>query len=116
MSSLTYPGGEKKVMEEEERSAELVGAEAAMFRAVAARANYLAADRPDRQYSVKEICRKMSKPGKGDWQKDVRLGRYLKGSPRCVTEGCQAPLGYSDSDSDWAGEKKTGNITEAVEV
>ena len=42
-------------MEEEEASDELVGAEATRFRAVAARANYLAVDRPDIEYAVKEI-------------------------------------------------------------
>ena len=63
-------------------SKELVGAEATRFRAVAARANYLPADRPDIQYSVKEVCRRMAKPVEGDWQRLTRLGRYLKGSPR----------------------------------
>ena len=114
LSTLSHPGGEKKTIDEEENSEELVGAEATRFRAVAARANYLAADRPDIQYSVKEICRKMSKPVRGDWQKLVRLGRYLKGSPRCVLEyawqgRCGAPQGYSDSD--WAGDRKTGKST-----
>jgi hypothetical protein len=85
-STLTHPGGEKKTTEEEEKSEELFGAEATRFRAVAARANYLAADRPDIQYAVKEICSKMAKPARGDWQKLIRLGRYLKGSPRCVWE------------------------------
>ena len=78
MSALTHPGGDKSALEEEGKSEELVGAEATRFRAVAARANYLAADRPDIQYSVKEICRRMAKPVKGDWQKLVRLGRYLR--------------------------------------
>ena len=84
MSTLTHPGGEKKTMEEEEASEKLVGVEATRFRAVAARANYLAVDRPDIEYAVKEICRKMANPVSGDWQKLVRLGRYLKGAPRCV--------------------------------
>ena len=101
-------------MEGEETSAELVGAEATRFRAVAARANYLAADRPDIQYAVKEICRTMAKPVQGDWQKLVRLGRYLKGSPRCVLEynwqeESSAPIGYTDSD--WAGCKTIGKST-----
>ena len=86
MSSLTHPGGDKKVMGEEEKSEELVGAEATRFRAVAARANDLAADRPDIQYAVKEICRKIAMPVEGDCHKLVRLGRCLKGSPRCVLE------------------------------
>ena len=32
------------------------------FRGVAARGNYLPADRPDIQYSCKEICRWMAQP------------------------------------------------------
>ena len=81
---------------------------------MAARANYLSADRPDIQYAVKEICRRMAKPVNGDWQKLVRLGRYLKGAPRCVLgyvwqSRCKAPIGYSDSD--WAGDRKTGKST-----
>ena len=114
MSGLSHPGGDKKVIEEEEKSKGLVGAEATRFRAVAARANYLAADRPDVQYAVKEICRKMAAPVEGDWHKLVRLGRYLKAAPRCIfeyrwQEGGQAPRGYSDSD--WAGCKRTGKST-----
>ena len=84
LSPLSHPGGDKKTIEEEEKSEELQGQEATRFRAVAARANYLAADRPDIQYSVKEVCRRMAKPVKSDWNKLVRLARYLKGSPRLV--------------------------------
>ena len=98
MSNLTHPGGDKKVLEEEGESEELVGAEATRFRAVAARANYLSADRPDIQYSVKEICRRMAKPVKGDREKLVRLGRYLKGAPRCVFGYAWQDRCYSDSD------------------
>ena len=68
------------MFEEEAASKELAGAEATRFRTVAARANYLSADRPDIQYSVKEVCRRMAKPVEGDCQKLTRLGRYLKGS------------------------------------
>ena len=73
-------------MEEESNSKELTGSEATRFRAVAARANYLSADRPDIQYAVKEVCRRMAKPVEGDWQKLARLGPYLRGAPRCVME------------------------------
>ena len=56
----------------------------------------------------------MAKPVAGDWQKLVRLGRYLKGSPRCVLEyrwqvSGSVPTGYSDSD--WAGDRATGKGT-----
>ena len=36
--------------------------QASRFRSMAARANYLAADRVDMMYSTKEICRGMAKP------------------------------------------------------
>ena len=64
----------------------MAGAEATRFRAVAARANYLSGDRPDIQYSVKEICRRMAKPVKGDWDKLIRLVRYLRGGGPCVSK------------------------------
>ena len=86
LNALSHPGGEKKVIEEEEQSEELQGKEATRFRAVAARANYLQADRPDIQYAFKEICRRMAKPVVSDWQKLTRLARYLKGAPRLVWE------------------------------
>ena len=60
--TLSHPGGGKKALEEEAESKELMGTEASRFRAVAARANYLSADRPDIQYSVKDVCRRMAKP------------------------------------------------------
>ena len=102
------------MLEEEVASKELVGEEATRFRAVDARANYLSADRPDIQYSVKEVCRRMAKPVEGDWQTLIRLGRYLKGTPRCVLQyrwqkSGSVPTGYSDSD--WAGDKATGKST-----
>ncbi len=56
--------------------------EAKEFRRISATANYLASDRPDIQYSVKEVCRRMAKPAEGDWQKLARLGRYLRGASR----------------------------------
>ena len=93
LSPLSHPGGDKKTIEEEERSEELRGQEATRFRAVAARSNYLAADRPDIQYAVKEVCRRMAKPVSSDWKKLVRLARYLRGAPPLRVEvrlaGCR---------------------------
>ena len=113
-STLTHPGGDKKVMKEEGNSKELIGSEATRFRAVVARGNYLAAGRPDIQYAVKEVCRRMAKPVEGDWQKLARIGRYLKGAPRCVLQyrwqqAGGPPVGYSDSD--WAGDRVAGKST-----
>ena len=58
--------------------------EASQYRSLVARANYLAQDRVDIQYSVKELTRRMSQPDSEDWVALKRLGRYLVGKPRMV--------------------------------
>ena len=52
--------------------------ESTRYRAVIARCNYLAPDRLDIAYAVKELARAMSKPTEGDMQRLKRLGRYMK--------------------------------------
>ena len=59
--------GCKAKNDDDDEAMELGKEEATEFRSLAARANFMAMDRPDIQYSVKEICRRMSKPCKGDW-------------------------------------------------
>ena len=54
------------------------------FRAAAARANYLAQDRPDCQFACKEIRRWMAKPTTSAFDAIKRLGRFLVGQPRLV--------------------------------
>ena len=49
-----------------------------------ARANYLAADRPDIMYAVKGLCRGMAKPTRLYWHKLKRLGRCLVEHGRTV--------------------------------
>ena len=68
----------KAVEVEEELSPE----DTTKYRAIVARANYLAADRPDIMYAVKELCRGMAKPTTVMWHSLKRLGRYLGGSER----------------------------------
>ena len=58
--------------------------EATRFCALVARANYLAMDRCDIQFAVKELSRRMSAPTDSDWCALKRLGRYLVGKPRAV--------------------------------
>ncbi len=48
------------------------------------RLSYLAQDRPDIQFSCKEVAKGMLAPTEGDWQKLKRLGRYLVGKPRVI--------------------------------
>ena len=87
---------------------------ASEFRTLAARANYLALDRPDIQFATKELCRGMANPTVGDKRKLKRLARYLIEMPRIVSkfafqEEPHELTGFSDSD--WAGCKKTSKST-----
>ena len=84
------------------------------FRSIAARGNYLAADRADMQYAVKEICRGIAAPSGLHHKKLKRLVRYLVGRLRILSKSnWQAEegevAGYTDSD--WAGCKETAKST-----
>ena len=94
--------------------AALSGQDATKYRGLAARANYLAQDRLDIQYAVKEIARRMSSPKDGDMALLKRLGRYLIGAPRAVyTYSWQSKAMRLETyvDSDWAGCKGTRRST-----
>ena len=108
------PGSDGKDEEDTEADVDLVGEEATHFRAVAARGNYLAMDRPDLQFSIKEICREMSKPTSGSLRRLIRFGRYLKGKPRLVWDFVMQDL-IDDinifTDSDWAGCRRSRKST-----
>ena len=54
-NGLTTPGVDAKEDDEEAEAEALAPTEATLFRAVGARCNYLAQDRPDVQFSVKDI-------------------------------------------------------------
>ena len=71
-------------IDEVEGDTELDSEEAYRYRSVAARLNFLAADRVDIQFASKEICRSMSAPRASDWGKVRKLGRYLNKFPRQV--------------------------------
>ena len=84
------------------------------YRALVARANYLAVDRGDIAFCVKELARCMSSPSRQDWEKLRRLARYLRYRPRCVL--WYAYQGTTNevtcfTDSDWAGCKRTRRST-----
>ena len=56
--------------------------EATRYRATTARCNYLAPDRPDYAFAVKELARAMVKPTQGDLQRPKRdTQRTQRGSP-----------------------------------
>ena len=92
--------------------------EATKFRATAARANYLSADRPDIGFAVKELCRDMAAPTSGSQAKLKRVGRYLIQYPKLQWEfgGGGEAKGDDDTlhvytDSDWAGCPRTRRST-----
>ena len=77
-----------------------------LFRAAAARANYLALDRPELSFASKELCRRMSSPRQCDLWELRRVCRFLRGAPRVVYEfPWQAEGGALQvyADTDFAG-------------
>ena len=85
--------------------------EASRYRALTARANYLAQDRPDIEFSVKEVARRMARPRQQDWIWLKRLARYLIGAPRAAIlfHWHTNPQNFEVYvDADWAGCKSTG--------
>ena len=113
-NGVTSPGESDTKEKMEEYEEELSPSDTTRYRATAARANYLAADRPDTMYEVKELCRGMAKPTRLHWHKLKRLGRYLLENRRTILrydwQGHEPEItGYSDSD--WAGCRVTGKST-----
>ena len=60
--AVSTPGEEEKQHEKDMNDEPLSRMETHGYRGLAARANYLALDRPGIQYAVKEICRDMAMP------------------------------------------------------
>ena len=112
---LAAPGRRlTKKEQDEDNEDELDSAESTKYRELAARANFLAQDRPDITFSVKELCRGMSRPTGRDMEALKRLARYLAGKPRLVLHfGWQRTPGVLSiySDSDWAGCLRTRRST-----
>ena len=84
----------------------LTGADITSYRGVSARCNYLASDRPDCNFAIKEGCREMSSPTTGSLRRLVRIGRYLKNHPRLVWRflmQSQQSNVIVRTDADWAG-------------
>ena len=112
--SVATPGTKEEGQTQEDADVLLGDRDATAYRAIVARCNYLAPDRLDIAFSVKELARKMSKPNRGDWTKLKRLGRYLSGKPRLLQhydlQGSQRVL-KAFSDADWAGCEATRKST-----
>ena len=88
--------------------------EATRYRALVARLNYLALDRPDIQFAVKEAAKQMSALHAPDMLLLKRLGRYLKGAPRAIRRFVwqEQPTELAAYvDSDWAGDRVSRKST-----
>ena len=82
-NSVNTPGVKDRERDEKNEQP-LDRAEASLYRSCVARANYLAQDRADIAYAVKEACRDMANPKASSWEKIKRVVRYLKREPRVV--------------------------------
>ena len=107
----TPPGCE---MKDDKETYMLFKATTTKCRSTTARWNYLASDRADLQYSVKELCRDMSAPTDVSFQKLKRVGRNLKTKPRLkIRLALQDATKHIDTltDSDWGGCHRTRKST-----
>ena len=108
------PGEDEKNWEMSENDQAVDPEEETHFRALAARADYLALDRMDLQYATKEVCRGMAAPTRGHVKKLRRLIRYLIEAPRVVTEyKFQGDVREMEVflDKNWAGCRRTARST-----
>ena len=72
---IACPGAKPATGEEgAEDNIEMSREDARRYRAIAARLNYLAPDRTDIGYALKEAARNMASPMQGDWIKLKRIG------------------------------------------
>ena len=106
---------EAKDIEEQRKDSKALNAEeATQYRALTARLNYLAQDRPDLQFTAKAVSKYMSEPREHDWLAVKRVARYLVGSPR-VTQNFKwqhAPATVvTYTNSDFAGDKTSRRST-----
>ena len=91
-----------------------------MFGAEEAR-HYMSLDRSDVQYAAKEVCRKMTNPTPGSWNRLQKVGMYVKRMEE-VTSARQAwkhddeRKVYVHVDSDWAKGPKENRQTERMMV
>ena len=84
------------------------------YQSVAALLNFIALDRPELLYAVKELMRKMAAPTAQDEVGLKRVVRFLKTLPRLVASYAWAPLSQSleiYTDSDHAGCVRTRRST-----
>ena len=108
---VSTPGTKQE--EDDRAMPEGSGAEA---RSITMRAAYLALDRPQMQFAVKEAARTAASPTEGTKQQLRRIARYLKQRPRLAQEFRWQPMPSTlsgECDSDFAGRRRTRKSTSA---
>ena len=115
VQDLVSGGAVDNAEKDDDGGGELSPKEATWYRAMVARANYLAQDRMDIQYAAKELSRRMARPRAEDVGKLKRFVRYLVGAERVVQlypETREMPsLVEAFGDSDWAACKSSRRST-----
>ena len=84
------------------------------YRSWTMRASYLGLDRPEIQFTCKELARHMQGPRQSNLKALKRLVRFLKGQPRCILTYARQrdqDVVALYSDSNWAGCKVTRRST-----
>jgi hypothetical protein len=112
--AVRTPGVKGKAVGDEPGQEELLDEAATKwFRSGAARANYLAMDRPDLSFATKELCRRMSAPVSADASALRRVVRYLVDEPRLVYSFAWQQHGEFRAfvDTDFAGCLRTRKST-----
>ena len=109
----TVTPGLKCTKEQVDEEKDLEPHEHTPYRGNGARCNFLGPDRPDIQYSAKEICRWMSSPTIVGRDALKRLCRFLVGKKRFVFKypWQRASTLECNSDTGWAGCSKTRKST-----
>ena len=107
--------GVKATKEQVDTDTPLAPDKTSPYRAVAARANDLASDRPELQFASKECCRWMAAPTELGLGGLKRLGRFVAGHRRLVFLYPWQTAARTDiySDTDWAGCVNTRKSTSA---
>ena len=94
----------------EDEVIELDGVDAAQYRRLAAKLNYLSMDRPDVRYAASLICGRASRPRVLDLLRLKRVARFLLGRPVMWTYFKSNGAGNdiaAYTDADWAGCRET---------
>jgi hypothetical protein len=94
--SVVTPGVKGKSEKGDDYDEELEGEEATLYRAAVARGIYLAQDRSDIGFAVKELNRKMAKPTRGDQATLIGEIPVESGEGHTYLFSCQGPVSRAD--------------------